>query len=239
VCIVAWTSFLNDKGKKARACLEGTDAVVNRFELVASANADIEATLGGKDFWAGGDAKIAFLHGGHEYAPQIPQMLHQAEIAAKYVDAVMISHPHVPDEVTELTIAGRGVPVFRSLGNFISNQGIAWSPKMSVDIVKADDGSPDPLRTSWTRVAMIARLQLRWPTGDRLSVRYGYSLLFTDREQGAIRVRPLPRNDADVVFERLAAGPAPFANVLKDKCFVGNDDSDKAGYPCGEDAPSP
>jgi poly-gamma-glutamate synthesis protein (capsule biosynthesis protein) len=239
VCIVAWTSFLNDKGKKARECVEGADAVVNRFELANSANTSLETTLGGKDFWAGCDAKIAFLHGGREYAPQTPQMLHQAEIAGKYVDAVMISHPHVPDEVTEITIEGRGVPVFRSLGNFISNQGIAWSPKMSVDIVRADDGSPDPLRTSWTRVSMIAHLQLRWSVGDRLSIRYGYSLLFTDRDDGAIRLRPLPRTDGDAIFERLESGPAPFANLLKDKCFAAADDGEKAMYPCGQDAPSP
>ena len=242
VCLVAWTTFLNDKGRKQQGCLEGVApdfAKVARAELGRAGNYEVHKQLSAPGRWDGCDARIAYIHGGREYKPQIRPVLEQAEAAAAYVDAVIITHPHVPD-LAETIVAsvppanaaagggravGRGVPVYRSLGNFISNQGIGWSLGMSVDLL-SKDGVPDPIRTVWTRVAMIARLHFEWDplTPDHAPptiVRYGYTLAFTDRGGDAsldIRLRPLPNGPDDKVAEKLRKGPKPFGELLDAPC---------------------
>jgi len=121
--------------------------------------------------------------------------------------------------------AGRSVPVFKSLGNFVSNQGIAWTLGMSVELLEAD-GVPDPIRTVWTRVAMIARLRFGWDAGAPehaapSSVLYGYTLAFTDRAPPVqIRLRPLPNGPDDPVAKKLEKGPHPLSNLLTDRCRI-------------------
>jgi hypothetical protein len=242
VCLVAWTTFLNDKGKKQKGCLEGVApafAKVARAELGRAGNDEVHKQLSAAGRWDGCDARIAYIHGGREYKPQIRPVLEQAEIAAAYVDAVIIAHPHVPDLVETIAasvppvsaaaaggrVVGRGVPVYRSLGNFISNQGIGWSLGMSVDLL-VKDGVPDPIRTVWTRVAMIARLHFEWDAlapehAPPTTVKYGYTLAFTDRGGDAsldIRLRPLPNAADDKVAEKLRKGPKPFGELLDSAC---------------------
>ena len=242
VCIVAWTTFLNDKGKKQQGCLEGVApafAKVARAELGRAGNDEVHKQLSAPGRWDGCDARIAYIHGGREYKPQIRPVLEQAEAAAAYVDAVIIAHPHVPDLVETIVasappssvaaaggrVVGRSVPVYRSLGNFISNQGIGWSLGMSVDLLSRD-GVPDPIRTVWTRVAMIARLRFEWdPSAPEhappSAVKYGYTLAFADRSGDAskdIRLRPLPNAPDDKVAESLRKGPKPFGALLDSPC---------------------
>jgi poly-gamma-glutamate capsule biosynthesis protein CapA/YwtB (metallophosphatase superfamily) len=242
VCMVAWTTFLNDKGRKQKGCLEGSaGAKVARAELGRKGLDLIHEQLSAPGRWDGCDARIAYIHGGREYRPQIRPVLEQAQAASAYVDAVIVSHPHVPDQVEAIRSPavpagrdanaaggrkeGRSVPVFKSLGNFISNQGIAWTLGMSVELLDVD-GVPDPIRTVWTRVAMIARLHFGWePNAPEhaapTTVLYGYTLAFTDRAPPVqIRLRPLPNGPDDAVAAKLRKGPHPFSNLLDDRCRV-------------------
>ncbi len=239
VCMVAWTTFLNDKGRKQKGCLEGSaGAKVARAELGPKGLEQIESVMSSEGRWEGCDARIVYIHGGREYRAQIRPVMEQALAASPYVDAVVITHPHVPDEVTSLTspaaknasatggrATGRSVPVYKSLGNFVSNQGIAWTPGMSVELLEVD-GVPDPIRTVWTRVSVIARLHFGWtasapPGSAPSSLKYGYSLAFSDRAPPvSIKLRPLPNGPDDPVAKKLAKGPAPFSKLLDGKCRV-------------------
>jgi poly-gamma-glutamate synthesis protein (capsule biosynthesis protein) len=72
------------------------------------------------------DLKIVFLHWGMEY--ELSPNTYQRELARFLVncgaDAIIGSHPHVVQtfEILEDSSNHKGVPVFYSLGNFISNQ---------------------------------------------------------------------------------------------------------------------
>lgn len=238
VCLVAWTTFLNDKGRKQKACIEGAPesggARVAVAELGRAGIAKVQQELGAKGRWDGCDARIAYLHGGGEYRAQVRPVLEQAQAAATYVDAVIVSHPHVPDDVEVVAapalppgqdaalLAGRaparGVPLYRSLGNFISNQGHGWSVGMTSAC------SYDPLRNVWTRVAMIARLRFGWDVGAAVGaapswIKYGYSLAFTDRDP-AIHLRPLASGGDDPVAKKLERAPKPFGGLLSGACFL-------------------
>jgi poly-gamma-glutamate capsule biosynthesis protein CapA/YwtB (metallophosphatase superfamily) len=241
VCLVAWTTFLNDKGRKQKACTDGAPESGGTRVAVAEVGpagiAKVQAELGAPGRWDGCDARIVFLHGGGEYRAQVRQVLEQATAAAAYVDAVIVSHPHVPDEVEVVAAPaakgdakslaalggrapGRGVPLFHSLGNFISNQGHGWSVGMTSAC------SYDPLRNVWTRVAMFARLRFGWDAGVAAgappsSIKYGWSLAFTDREGPAIRLRPLPNGADDAVAKKLEKAPKPFGGLLGGACFLG------------------
>jgi poly-gamma-glutamate capsule biosynthesis protein CapA/YwtB (metallophosphatase superfamily) len=264
VCLVAWTTFLNDKGKKQKGCLEGSaGAKVARAELGPKGLELVHEQLGKDDRWLGCDARIAYVHGGREYRAQIRPVLEQAQAASAYVDAVVVTHPHVPDGVEALSsppprhpqaaggrVAGRSVPVFKSLGNFVSNQGIAWTSGMSVELLDVG-GVPDPIRTVWTRVSMIARLRFQWDVaapGPPRQVLYGYSLAFSDRTPPAsIRLRPLPNGEADAIAKKLEKGPKPFGELLSGKCRLDADQAprcdglhgDGAATPSGEVVASP
>ncbi len=239
VCLVAWTTFLNDKGRKQKGCLEGAaGARVARAELGNKGLEAIHTELSKDGRWDGCDARIAYVHGGREYRAQIRPVMEQALAASPYVDAVIISHPHVPDGVDALAsiaprnpgaaggrAVGRSVPVFKSLGNFVSNQGIAWTPGMSVELLDVD-GVPDPIHTVWTRVSVLARLAFAWDEGAAAAspptkVLYGYTLAFTDRILPvAIRLRPLPNGADDAVAAKLKKGPHPFSDLLDGKCRI-------------------
>jgi poly-gamma-glutamate capsule biosynthesis protein CapA/YwtB (metallophosphatase superfamily) len=258
VCLVAWTTFLNDKGRKQQGCLEGAaGARVARAELGNKGIEAIHAELSRDGRWDGCDARIAYVHGGREYRAQIRPVMEQALAASPYVDAVIISHPHVPDGVEALmSIAprtpassggrslGRSVPVFKSLGNFVSNQGIAWTPGMSVELLDVG-GVPDPIRTVWTRVAVIARLRFGWEEGAPdasapSKVLYGYTLAFTDRFPPiAIRLRPFPNGPDDAVFAKLKKGPHPFSDLLDGNCRVDSEAAPKCDGLKGESSPTP
>lgn len=75
---------------------------------------------------AGADAVIVYYHWGEEFQQKANKQ--QKELAQKTADmgadVIFASHPHVLQQTTYLTAAGSGkeVPVFYSMGNFISNQ---------------------------------------------------------------------------------------------------------------------
>jgi hypothetical protein len=159
--------------------------------------------------------------------------MEQAQAASAFVDAVIISHPHVPDGVEAVVspvsanakgrAPGRSVPVYKSLGNFVTNQGIAWTPGMSVELLDVG-GVPDPIRTVWTRVAVIARLRFAWDAGapelaPPNKVLYGYTLAFIDRVLPlAIKLRELGPDDP--VALKLKKGPHPFSDLIDGKCRI-------------------
>ena len=251
VCLVAWTTFVNDsKGGRQRACIAGASGTHLALAELGPRGLDtIHAALSRPGRWDGCDARVAYLHGGREYKPQIAPVLEQAEVAAAYVDAVVITHPHVPDLVDAIAAPaprapeaaggrtpGRAVPVYRSLGNFVTNQGIAWTPGMSVDLLTRDD-VPDPIRTVWTRVSVLARLRFAWsaaapPHAPPTSLRWGYGLLFSERSgEGSlqIRLRPLPNAPDDPIATKLRRAPKPFGELLDGKCRIDPDDAPTCG----------
>jgi poly-gamma-glutamate synthesis protein (capsule biosynthesis protein) len=74
----------------------------------------------------GADVKVVFLHWGREYelTPNAEQRSLARFLAQQGADIVVGSHPHVVQTFEEVadTVRKRLVPVFYSLGNFISNQ---------------------------------------------------------------------------------------------------------------------
>jgi len=76
---------------------------------------------------AGADLVVLYLHWGEEYqrAPNLWQeQIAEAATEKMQVDMIFASHPHVlqPMEMIHSETTGRDVPVFYSMGNFISNQ---------------------------------------------------------------------------------------------------------------------
>ena len=74
----------------------------------------------------GADVVICYLHWGNEYemSPNQQQEDMAQELANRGADVIFASHPHVLQEIDVLKSEknGRKVPVFYSLGNYISNQ---------------------------------------------------------------------------------------------------------------------
>ncbi|MGI6206402.1 MAG: CapA family protein [Anaerovoracaceae bacterium] len=73
----------------------------------------------------GADVVICYMHWGTEYQQDAGET--QEEMAQKLADmgadVIFASHPHVPQEIEVVTSSsGEEVPVFYSMGNFISNQ---------------------------------------------------------------------------------------------------------------------
>ena len=74
----------------------------------------------------GASVVICYLHWGNEYekAPNSSQEEMAQELANRGADVIFASHPHVLQNIDVVTSEkdGQKVPVFYSLGNFISNQ---------------------------------------------------------------------------------------------------------------------
>ena len=73
----------------------------------------------------GADAVVCFLHWGFEYNLDADdsQKRFARDLANAGADVIFGSHPHVPQSAEWVTAAdGRTVPVYYSIGNFISNQ---------------------------------------------------------------------------------------------------------------------
>ena len=74
----------------------------------------------------GADVVVCYLHWGNEYekTPNTSQEEMAQELANRGVDVIFASHPHVLQKIDVVTSAkgGQKVPVFYSLGNYISNQ---------------------------------------------------------------------------------------------------------------------
>lgn len=74
----------------------------------------------------GADVVICYLHWGNEYEQKVNTQQEEMaqELANRGADVIFASHPHVLQKIDVLTSeeSGQKVPVFYSLGNFISNQ---------------------------------------------------------------------------------------------------------------------
>jgi len=106
---------------------------------------------------AGADIIIVYYHWGEEY--QLRSNERQRYIAGKTVadigaDMIFASHPHTPQEVGFITnsVTGRQVPVFFSMGNFISNQ-------------RTETLSAPNVR--YTEIGVIARVELDFDIENR------------------------------------------------------------------------
>lgn len=75
---------------------------------------------------AGAEIVIVYYHWGEEYQQQAGESQKKLarETAAMGADIIFASHPHVLQETEYLTVEGKNqkVPIFYSMGNFISNQ---------------------------------------------------------------------------------------------------------------------
>jgi hypothetical protein len=188
ICGVAWSTFFNEEKRFADRCRLGRSTP--QFGRVPASREGAQlllSTFGVPEVFAHCDATIAYIHGGPEYRKQSGAILEHVRTAAKYFDAIVVSHPHVPDEVVTIRAGkDRVVPVFLSVGNFISNQGVGWSFGMRVESLP-----DDPIRNAWTRIGLIARLQFSWrPGSERPSLHYGYTPIFVTRD-GSKRA-PIP-----------------------------------------------
>jgi Bacterial capsule synthesis protein PGA_cap len=209
VCGVAWSTFFNEEKRFADRCRMGRST-----PKFARATSDREGArllaevLPAAIKAAECDATVAYIHGGVEYRAQSPTMRTHLAQAAKYVDALIVSHPHVPDQVDEVLLEGdrahfqtsaahtaarktgakqsvalsdkiapKHVPVFLSLGNMLSNQGVGWDEGM-----RADEHVEDPIRSVWTRVGLLAALRFSFREHGLAHVAYGYNPIFVDRK---------------------------------------------------------
>jgi poly-gamma-glutamate synthesis protein (capsule biosynthesis protein) len=119
---------------------------------------------------AGADVIILYLHWGEEYQ-QIPnkwqEQIVTSAIEKMNVDVIFASHPHVIQkiEMVESQYTGKYVPVFYSMGNFISNQRV------------------DTVNNRYTEQGMIARVELEYMvgTGEMLSVKMNYTPTWVDK----------------------------------------------------------
>jgi poly-gamma-glutamate capsule biosynthesis protein CapA/YwtB (metallophosphatase superfamily) len=232
VCGVAWSTFFNDEKRFADRCRLGRSTPQFGRVPASREGAQMLASMfGDRQALAHCDATIAYIHGGPEYRKQSGAILDHVRTASKYFDAIVVSHPHVPDEVvTFQTSEGRAIPVFLSVGNFVSNQGVGWSSGMKVESLPND-----PIRNAWTRVGLIARLQFSWPAGAaRPSLHYGYTPLFVAREGS--RSAPIPTvlsphqsgtRDLYAAFANTKDTPFAPATLLGAQCMFLSD-----AYPC-------
>lgn len=129
--IVAYTyetgSGLGTVSINGSSITEQTASVINSFnfntidEDLKKIKADID---GAKK--AGAEIVIVYYHWGEEYqdAPNSHQVNLAQKTADMGADIIFASHPHVLQKAEYITVTGSGkqVPVFYSMGNFISNQ---------------------------------------------------------------------------------------------------------------------
>ncbi len=121
---------------------------------------------------AGAELVILYLHWGEEYqrTPNQWQLDIAERTAAVGADIIFASHPHVLQRMEMIPgrSEGQQVPVFYSMGNFISNQ-----RQETLDI-------PNP---RYTEQGMIARVQLTYAknTGDIFSLEMSATPTWVDR----------------------------------------------------------
>lgn len=117
----------------------------------------------------GADIVVCYFHWGEEYqrSPNEYQQHMAREVAGYGADIVFASHPHVLQgmEMLKDENTGRKVPVFYSMGNFISNQ------------------RTETLDNRYTEQGMIAEVQLKYmkSTGQILSVKMNAVPLWVDK----------------------------------------------------------
>lgn len=119
---------------------------------------------------AGADIIVLYLHWGAEYqqAPnQWQEQIVTSAVEEMKVDIIFASHPHVLQkmEIVHSETTGKDVPVFYSMGNFISNQRY------------------ETLQNRYTEQGMIARVELAYmmSTEKMISIKIGATPTWVDR----------------------------------------------------------
>lgn len=119
---------------------------------------------------AGADLIVLYLHWGEEYQREPNDWQTQivrAAIEEMKVDIIFASHPHVLQKMEMITseTTGKSVPVFYSMGNFISNQ------------------RDETLQNRYTEQGMISRVNLEYmvSTGKTVSVKMDAIPTWVDR----------------------------------------------------------
>lgn len=124
-------------------------------------------------------AIVVSLHAGTEYVPHADagEQRYFREVAEAGADAVIGHHPHVPQRVTEVSVNGRRVPLFFSIGNLVSNQG-ASADAVLLETPSANPSVPLDARTRVGLLAVLRFAQDAQPGRLRLE-RFGYLPVWT------------------------------------------------------------
>jgi poly-gamma-glutamate capsule biosynthesis protein CapA/YwtB (metallophosphatase superfamily) len=218
VCVVAWTTFSNERG---RGCVSSGQLAVSGPGSVGRGVVKNAILRAKKEC----DAVIAIFHGGEEYVAQTRASLAMGEVAADSgAVAVVIHHPHVVSPLAVYTTKdGRHVPIFASVGNLVSNQGETWEP--STWPARQADRHTVYLN-AWTRLGMLADLDVA--LGDEPSVHWGYHLVWTENDHYKDKHDPHPRIETHVldderhadIIERLKSDKTGPIKVLNDVCKI-------------------
>ncbi len=220
VCVIAWTAFVNDRKYRPETCgAKAGAASLAVAPLGADGLAILRRELGRAGRFAPCDATVAYVHAGTEYHAQTPGALAQGQLAACYVDAVVFTHPHVPDRLTTFersrlcpTARAGSVPVFQSLGNLLGHQGASWAPGKSVRLEEA--GEPlKPYELAWTRVGALGLLHVVFGAGaPEITARQ--ELIFAEYDGAGTLLRPLAADPRDDVYRSLKQAPKALRDLL-------------------------
>ena len=132
---------------------------------------------------AGADIVICYFHWGNEYQrePDSNQLAMAQRAADMGADIIFASHPHLLQKVDVVTsVDGRSVPVFYSMGNFISNQREETLPSIS--------------NRRYTEQGMIAYVDVEYMKGtdEILSETIKVLPTWVDRYNGSSDYRIIP-----------------------------------------------
>lgn len=167
---------------------EEAQALINTFNYnelettdYGKIQADIEGARG-----AGAELVVCYLHWGEEYQrePNSYQLSMAQRIADMGADIIFASHPHVLQKVdTVVSGAGKKVPVFYSMGNFISNQREETLPSIS--------------NRRYTEQGMMARvdISLMKSTGEIVAETVRVIPTWVDRYNGSSEYRIIPLDE--------------------------------------------
>jgi poly-gamma-glutamate synthesis protein (capsule biosynthesis protein) len=230
-CAISWTTFVNDRRAGCMNAGHLAIAKPNREGRARVAKAIADATN------AGCDAIVAIVHGGQEYAPQTEAMMTLARAAAEAgADAVVMHHPHVVSPLVAYeTRDGRRVPIFSSLGNLVTNQGESWTPEFPA----AQRDRHVVYMNGWTRLGMLADIELRLGGDKQRAVAWGDHLVWLESDHVLDKSNPHPRiaartldatGDAAIIakLSRDAAGPRA---IFDDACWTERRGADPASAP--------
>ena len=147
----------------------------------AKIQADIEGARG-----AGAQLVVCYLHWGEEYQrePNSYQTAMAQKVADMGADLIFASHPHVLQKVdTVVSADGKKVPVFYSMGNFISNQREETLPSIS--------------NRRYTEQGMMARVDVRLmkSTGEIVDETVRVIPTWVDRYNGSSEYRIIPLDE--------------------------------------------
>ena len=137
LAIVAFATEHNNK--KSNFTEEGRDFLLQDYDTEKAKAIAIEARA------EGADLIIACIHWGkeHKLVQNKAQMAIAREMATNGYDCIIGSHPHVLQPFNNITVNGKTVPVFYSMGNFLSHNTAGPKSRSVIavlDITKGDEG---------------------------------------------------------------------------------------------------